>query len=265
MSGILHADRAHRAFRFSTRPPAEVLAPYVAHYWIIHWDLRGKPAHEQHVLPYPAVNLTFLPGRCRVTGVPRGRFTEVLTGTGRVFGVRFRPTGFRPFLGAPVATITDRVLRVDEVFGTGLDPDAVLAADDAGAAALLDGFLGGRAPARPDPAALTVEAIAARAAADSTVTRVDQLVAAFGIGARSMQRLFADHVGVGPKWVIRRYRLHEAAAAAAAHGGGLDVGALATRLGYADQAHLTRDFTAVVGEPPARYARAQPGAAPPPG
>ncbi|WP_203699811.1 hypothetical protein [Asanoa iriomotensis] len=33
------------------------------------------------------------------------------------------------------------------------------------------------------------------------------------------------------------------------------------RLGYADQGHLTRDFTAVVGEPPACYARAQPGAA----
>ncbi|GIF73999.1 AraC family transcriptional regulator [Asanoa siamensis] len=263
MPGILHAGRAHRAFRFSTRAPAAALAPYVAHYWIIHWDLRGQAPHEQAVLTYPAVNVTFLPGRCRVTGVPRGRFTEVLTGTGRVFGVRFRPTGFRPFLGAPVATITDRFLPVDEVFPD-LAADAVLAASDADAAALLDGFLTARAPAEPDPAARTVEAIAARAAEDPAVTRVDHLVDAFGVGARTMQRLFADHVGVGPKWVIRRYRLHEAAAAAAERGENLDVGALAARLGYADQAHLTRDFTAVVGEPPARYARAQPGAAPGP-
>lgn len=31
---------------------------------------------------------------------------------------------------------------------------------------------------------------------------------------------------------------------------------LAAELGYADQAHLTRDFTAAVGMPPAAYARA---------
>ena len=32
---------------------------------------------------------------------------------------------------------------------------------------------------------------------------------------------------------------------------------VAAELGYSDQAHLTRDFTALIGEPPARYARRQ--------
>ena len=263
MPGILHADTAHRRFRFTTQPPAGRLAPFVTHYWVIHWDLRGQPPHEQHVLPYPAVNMTFLPGRCRITGVPRGRFAEVLTGTGRVVGVRFRPTGFRPFLGAPVWTLTDRFRPVEAVFGAdgAALAEAVLAADEAGAVGSLDRFLADRAPDRPDAVAETVDGIVARAAGDTAITRVDQLVDASGVGARTMQRLFADYVGVGPKWVIRRYRLHEAAAAAESAGGGLDVAALAASLGYADQAHLTRDFTAVVGEPPARYARAQPGPA----
>jgi AraC-like DNA-binding protein len=263
MPGILHADRAHQRFRFSTRAPEPVLAPFVTHYWIIHWDLRGQPPHEQRALPYPAVNLTFLPGRCQVTGVPRGPFTETLAGSGRVFGVRFRAAGFRPFLGASVSTITDRVLPVHEVFGvpgTTL-AEAVLAGDDAAATAAVDRFLAARAPGRPDASAEAVEAMAERAAGDSGITRVDQLAGAFGIGARTLQRLFADYVGVGPEWVIRRYRLHEAAAAAAERGCGLDVAALAAALGYADQAHLTRDFAAVVGEPPARYARAQLGPA----
>ncbi len=30
---------------------------------------------------------------------------------------------------------------------------------------------------------------------------------------------------------------------------------LASDLGYADQAHLTREFTAMIGVPPTRYAR----------
>jgi AraC-like DNA-binding protein len=36
-------------------------------------------------------------------------------------------------------------------------------------------------------------------------------------------------------------------------GEAVDWAALAADLGYADQAHLTRDFTATVGVPPSRY------------
>jgi AraC-like DNA-binding protein len=73
---------------------------------------------------------------------------------------------------------------------------------------------------------------------------------------RRLQRLFAEYVGAPPKYVLRRARLHEAAARAddAASGAGVDWAALAADLGYSDQAHLTRDFTAAVGAPPGRYA-----------
>jgi AraC-like DNA-binding protein len=85
--------------------------------------------------------------------------------------------------------------------------------------------------------------------------RVDQLADGLGLSVRRLQRLFAEYVGVTPKWVLRRARLHEAAARAD-RGVGIDWAALAADLGYADQAHLTRDFTAVVGAPPGRYAGA---------
>jgi AraC-like DNA-binding protein len=71
---------------------------------------------------------------------------------------------------------------------------------------------------------------------------------------RSLQRLCAEWVGVGPTWLVRCARLHEAADRAA--GGRVDWAALAAELGYADQSHLVRDFARVIGEPPARYARA---------
>ncbi len=255
MPGILNARVAQAKFRYRDVPPAPELAPVVAHHWIVSWDLRGQEPHEQHVLPYPSVNMTFTAGRCRIAGVPRGRFTEVLQGAGRVFGVRFRPGGFRPFLGAPVSSITDRFLPVDEVFGAaGRDlADVILAADDDGAVAATERFLLARLP---DPGAAAVTAMVERAAADAAITRADQLAAAYDVGLRRLQRLFAEHVGVGPKWVIRRYRLHEAAARAA-DGGDLDLVRLAADLGYSDQAHLTRDFTAIVGVSPARYARSQ--------
>lgn len=73
------------------------------------------------------------------------------------------------------------------------------------------------------------------------------------IPVRRLQRLFAEYAGVSPKWVMRRARLHEAAERAG-RGAHVDWAALSADLGYADQAHLTWDFTATIGVPPARYA-----------
>ena len=95
MPGILHARAAHDHFRYAQAQPAAGLTPFVEHYWIVRWDLTGRDPYTQWVLPYPSVNITFTPGRSRVAGVPRGRFSEVLTGAGRVFGARFRPEGLR--------------------------------------------------------------------------------------------------------------------------------------------------------------------------
>jgi AraC-like DNA-binding protein len=252
---ILHPGTGREKFQFTAHDATPALRPFVAHYWIVAWDLRDQDPHEQQVLPYPAVNMTFTLGRCRVAGVPRGRFSEVLRGAGRVFGVRFHPGGFRPFLGAPVSSITDRFLAVDTVFGP---PgrrlaDAILTADDRTAAAVMDEFLTARAPRTADPNAELVAAIVTRTAGASGITRVDDLAHEFGLGVRQLQRLFAEYVGVGPKWVIRRHRLHEAAARAAG-GAPLDLVALAATLGYSDQAHLTRDFARMIGMPPSRYA-----------
>ncbi|MFC7248118.1 DUF6597 domain-containing transcriptional factor [Catellatospora aurea] len=257
MPGILDPRAAQAKFQFSEPQPARGLEPYVAHYWVVRWDLREQDPYEQHVLPYPSVNMTFKLGRCRIAGVPRGRFSEVLEGAGRVFGVRFTPAGFRAFLNAPTATITDKFLPVEAVFGP---PGAalsaeVLAADEALAAAAVDQFLLANLSA-PDPNIELVNTIVARIAAEPSVMRVDRLAEELQVGVRRLQRLFADYVGVGPKWVIRRYRLHEAAERAAADNP-LDWMQLASELGYTDQAHLIRDFTAIIGTPPARYIQRQ--------
>ena len=59
--------------------------------------------------------------------------------------------------------------------------------------------------------------------------------------------------------MMRWARLHEAAARADG-GEPVDGAALARDLGYADQAYLTRDFTATLGVPPKGYAAAPLGA-----
>lgn len=237
--------------------PPEDLAPFVARYWAASWDLRGEPPYRQLIVPYPNVHLSFLNGVALVRGVARGHVNRVLSDQGRVFGVAFRPGCFRPFLGAPVSTITDRTLPAAEVFGEGIPERAMIeAGDETEMATIADRFLRAKLPAS-DSTAETVAGIVRRVATEPDITRVDRLARSIGVGMRRVQRLFAEYVGVGPKWVIRRYRLDEATRRMAA-GEPVDWADLAAELGYADQAHFTRDFTAMVGETPTRYAQRYP-------
>jgi AraC-like DNA-binding protein len=259
--GILRADLAKERFQVVKTAPDPALAPFVEYFWVLDWDLRGLPLHRQQVITHPAVHLTFTSyltsgrTRARIAGVVRGEFVEEIADLGRVVGAAFRPGGFRPFLGAPVSTLTDRFADVAEVFGApGRELCGVVfgAPEPATAIDRLTVFLLGRGP-EPDPAIDEVAEIVRRIAAAPGLVRVGELAGLLGMTPRRLQRLFQDYVGVGPKWVIRRYRLQEAAERAAA--GELDLAGLAAELGYADQAHFTRDFTAAVGISPARYAR----------
>lgn len=240
--------------------PGPDLAPFVARYWAVTWDLRGQPPYRQLVVPYPNVHLTFVNGVGRVHGVAHGHVFRELAGLGRVFGVAFRPGCFRPFLRSPVSGLTDRAVPASDVFGPDVPEAAIATADDeTGMRRIVERFLVANLPAR-DPVAEEVADIVARVADEPTITRVDDLADVLGTSVRRLQRLFADYVGVGPKWVIRRYRLHEITERMAA-GGRIDWAGLAADLGYADQAHLSRDFTAIVGESPTQYAQRYPDGA----
>ncbi|MFF5261559.1 DUF6597 domain-containing transcriptional factor [Actinomadura viridis] len=267
--GVLDARTARDRFHVTRIAPSPGLAPFVEFLWVLTWDLRGRPPHRQRVLTRPSVHMTFTSyltsgaTRARIVGVVRDEFVEEIAGEGRVVGAAFRPGGFRPFLGAPVSAVTGRTPAVAEVFGPAghrLGEEIFGTPDADGAVARLEAFLLGRCPPGPDPRALRAARIVERIAASPALTRVDDLAAELGIGPRGLQRLFREYVGVGPKWVIRRHRMLEAAGRAAA-GTEIDWAALAAELGYADQAHFTRDFTASVGTSPARYARRQRGPA----
>lgn len=253
--GIVDPAALLRQVRFRRLAPAAALAGLVEHYWFIDWDLDAP--YEQHVVGHPSVNLVVMrataddPVTSEVAGVGRELFSIKLAGRGWVRGAQFRPGGFRAFAARSPADLTDRrvpltrVLPVDDPA-----PRVAAAGTDAAAAAVLDELL---LELRPEPAEATLRAmeLVDRVRHDRTVRRVEELAALAGLSTRSLQRLFVEHVGVGPKWVILRYRIQEAIERASA---GVDWAEVAADLGYSDQAHLVRDFTATIGVPPAAYA-----------
>ncbi len=95
-----------------------------------------------------------------------------------------------------------------------------------------------------------VEHVAAR----PELLTAEALVRASGLSMRPLQKLFRSHVGASPKWVIRRFRLQEAALRLE-RGESRSIAELAAELGYSDHGHLTRDFKAATGRSPSEFAR----------
>lgn len=254
--GVLRPDAAAAFVELRRHAPAPGLGPYVEFYWNPRWDLRGRPDHEQKVLTHPNVHLVWEEPAPLVYGVQRRVYARVLSGRGQVFGVKFRPGAFRPFAAGPVAELADRTVAAEGIFGAGVAElnREILGLDDLDAmAAAADRFLLARLPEQADPRVARIAALVERITASPQLFRVDALARDLDLPVRRLQRLFAEYVGASPKWVLRRARLHEAAARAD-EGTGIDWAALATDLGYADQSHLIRDFTSAVGSPPSRYA-----------
>ena len=254
--GIVRRGPLPGTSRHVRHAPVDALRAWIEHFWFISWDLGDAPPYAAATLQHPSVHLVFEDDGSRIVGVMTKRFETVLRGRGRVFGVKFRPGGFRPWLGRAVATITDRRIAPVDVFGSAiarLDAAIAAASDELAMIGHATSFLLARTPS-PDANVERVAAIAASIMADRAITRVEHLVAATGLDLRALQRLFREYVGASPKWVINRYRLHEALEQIAA-GGAIDWAALALDLGYFDQAHFIRDFRALVGVSPGAYVR----------
>jgi AraC-like DNA-binding protein len=253
-SAILRPSGAERAFTVDRIPPGEELAGLVDYHWYVGWQV--EEPHEQQVVPQPRIHLAAEQERLFVHGISRTPFHRTLTGTGHSLGASFRPGGFRTFLGSSVGALAGRVVPAADLLGADDRPAAatILGTDDRRAMVrAMEEYLLGLEPV-PDPMAAQVTGLVAAAETDRTITRAEELAGRAGLSLRSLQRLFTEYVGIGPKWVIQRYRILDAAAAA--HSGErVDWAALATELGFSDQAHLTRTFTQVVGTPPATYQR----------
>ncbi len=221
-------------FTLDRHPPAPDLAGLVERHWLVSWELPPDRTASVTLLPHPCVNLVLDGGRLAIAGIGRERFTYTYRGTGRVFGVKFRPGGFLPFLGAPVAELAG--MPAEQLWGPAVTALAARMAVAGGVdelVAAVEGFLRARWPPH-DPQVEWVGRIVAALLHDRTIARVDDITDRFGIRPRTLQRLFQRYVGVSPKWVLRRYRLHEAAAALAQdqHRPWAEV---AAELGYYDQ------------------------------
>ncbi len=288
--GIVDPATMMRFVDFARYPAGDALSGLIEWFWSVSWDLPTGAIHNQQVLNHPAGHISIGtiddagepldPPQGRVYGVQSGISYRKLTLAGWTAAARTSVGGLGVFLDRPARPAADKQLTFDQAL-PGLDATLLIAEvaameDNARRADRLRVALEELIDRR-DPS-LVIEArrvtqVATLAEQDRSVCRVDQLATAAGVSIRSLQRLFDRHVGTSPSFVIRRWRIIEAAEAAllATEQGEEWRGwaAVAAELGYADQAHLVRDFGRHLGVSPSTYVArnivAPPNEAPAPG
>jgi AraC-like DNA-binding protein len=192
----------------------------------------------------------------RVVGIVKGRFSVLLREQGAVFGVKFRPGAYYPFLKSSVSAITNRVIPFHEAFGMSSEAlEQQLFTQDTPEQMIpfAEAFLRECLP-DPDYNIDFINTIIQCIQSDKSIVKVDDIVSRFPIHKRQFQILFRQYVGVSPKWIIQRYRLHEAVEKMA-EDDITDWSKFALELGYYDQSHFIKDFKAIVGKSPETYTK----------
>jgi AraC-like DNA-binding protein len=268
-AGVLRPEQFVQHAQLERHEVATDLAPWVENHWSLRWDLPPGSTYVSSTLPHPACNLSVEPGHPRdglpddpvvVTGVPTRRFDVTIKDSGWVHSVKFRPGGLTSLSGHSARDLRDVTVPASTVFPVATT-DALRELGPADSTeecvrVFEDALLALRT--EPEDDYRTVLEVVGQMLEDRRLLRVADVEERCGIGTRTLQRLFERYVGVSPKWVLSRYRMHDVVTA-------LDEGYdgsladLAAEYGWFDQAHFTREFTDLIGVPPTGYVA---GAAP---
>ena len=221
------------------------------------WEGHAGWARPLRLLPDGCVDLVW-DGAALIAWAPRPvAWRGALQADNRNVGVRLTCGAGGAVLGLPVDRLGPSALRLRDIWGTlARDTETCLArtpAPDAQRARLerlvADRLNDGH---RPDA---SIIAAARRLAAPAAIT-VAMVAQASGLGTRELHRRFRRHVGYGPKVLQRIFRFsHVIRSLPAVADGRLTLTSLAADLGYADQAHLSRDCKQITGSTPGALLR----------
>jgi AraC-like DNA-binding protein len=259
-----------------TRAPIAPLRPFVARVWATGTLTRsGHEGHRERVLPTGCAHLVFRPdasplrlfdartdalvtvSRCVLAGPRTVHYERAVSPNTPSVGAVLRPATGAALLGVSCTEIVDMHVDARLVLGQPADElcERLSEANSAEAQlALLEAFL----LARIDERAIAPRWVRA-AVASLDATRpgsIAAIVDATGASHRYFSTVFCAHTGMTPKRFARVRRFD--ATVTALSQGDRSLAQIAADLGYADQAHLSREFVAHASLTPGQHRAASP-------
>jgi AraC-like DNA-binding protein len=211
----------------------------------IVWTRRAEARERDYrVLPDGCLDLLWSHGGLVVAGPDTGPHLGSSPAGASFTGVRFAPGTGPAVLGVPADTLTDRRVPLEELWPAPYVRELTerLAATRR-PGRLLESIVVRRLNRTPPPDPLAL-AVADALRDGRTVAATAESI---GYSERQLRRRCLPAFGYGPKTLARVLRMDRALALARS---GSSLATVAARLGYADQAHLTRDVRTLAGVPP---------------
>jgi AraC-like DNA-binding protein len=236
------------------RLPVPGLAAVVRTVWI---QRTGGAAYAQRHLPTGGVEIHFpVGGRPQLVGPLTGPAIEVIPAHTTIVGVRFQP-GAAPPLPAGPGDLVDQRVGLADLWGSSADRlvgTMAQAGTPERSLMILQAYLRRefRGAVRVDP--LVREAV--QTLMPWHPVSIDTLAAHLALSASQLRRRCLHAVGMSPKVLQRTLRfqgflaLAQAGATASGRLGADGMAGLAVDVGYADQAHLSRECLRLTGLTP---------------
>lgn len=255
---------------FQTCPPSQPIADFVERLWLHQgpvpqqaWD-RVLPCGREEIL----INLSDGELRCYhdngrlngrtpgpiFSGLHRGAYLIDTRQQSAIMGVHFKPGGAWSLFGLPACELIDaRVAMGDLVSETQPLMDQLMATSCPDARLkILDATLVSRRLKKGKPLHSAVAWASHQISEYPETVRIGHLAEESGLSNKRFSELFHRQVGLNPKTFARLRRFQRAMALVHASPTP-DWCGLALSMGYADQAHLIRDFREFSGLTPAAY------------
>lgn len=251
---------------YRTFVPSQLLQPYVHRFW--EYDSsneRSRFAGVRKVMPDASINLIIniehfswidrgnnweKTPNALVQGVVTRSYLLQSEGRTHAFGIHFKPEGLLELFGAPQQELIDQFQDPGDFLDTRTRP-FVSAIQHARSAAerirLAEVFLLDRLRHNKHPKPYLGEALRLIRREHGRLD-VKQLCGRVFVGRRQLERQFAGQFGLSPKMFIRLERFKSALRLSQTTG--CNWTQIAFECGYADQAHLIREFRELSGEAP---------------
>jgi AraC-like DNA-binding protein len=196
------------------------------------------------------------PVRAYAIGALRAVGSTADTARAEMVGAYLEPGAASSLLLAPGVELTDRVVDLGLLWGSGSArlAEDLADLDEASRVDRLEAALAARLRAAPQrDLRLDVAGLAAWARNEPARMTVRRLADAAGVSRQHLTRVFREVVGVSPKRYCRLVRF-QAGLAHAGAGAGVPWARVAAELGYADQSHMIAEFRELSSLTPERLA-----------
>lgn len=235
-----------KPFLYYELPPPPELAAHVMSFWGFEARLPAGAPHLHHIWPDGCVSFAVrigpgLPGGLVIVGPTTEARRVVVEGGSVSRGMRLRPEAGKTILGFSPARLRDSVQPAE----AGALAAEIAAGDGQTFVDAFRSWIQPRLATPPDAALRTAVELAIDSHGDASVA---EMAAASALGIRQFQRRFADATGLTPKEYARIRRVRSTLAAVLR--GERSWAVLAHDLGFADQAHMTRELGDVTGFTP---------------